>query len=402
MNKRLNSVFLGSFILLMVVLLLPTFTTTYELHAKSQPSIYNLDVLNDIKLNPNKYSNRALFLKETDSIVELAPLSVTDKKKTYAPNNHYYCSISRYAWPDTNNPLGPYVIKDGQSNPEYSDYDGEKLDELAKRLQYLCVAYYITERSDYKRAAINQLKVWFIDKRTRMLPNFEYAQVQPGHNNNKGQSYGLVELSRFTKIVESVMLLDTAGGISRRERRRLKIWFDDFQAWLLKSKQWNYISNSNNNNITSSGYLALVEMSLFIDNLQVANRLANEYKEKIIDAQIEEDGRQPAELRRTIGFGYSVENLKEIVDFCLVMENMGGHFYNDNQQRIDAAFSYLVQFVDNHKEFPYQQEAPWSLYEKRLQKNMKRLTRFSANETRIRNLAGQIELQDNSIMDLVY
>jgi hypothetical protein len=402
MRKCSKRIYLAAVVLLFVLVLFPLLTSSADLQAQSFPAIYNQGVLNDIKNNPHGYPQLDAFLKKADGILAQKPLSVIDKKKTFAPNKHFYCSISRYSWPDPNNPNGPYIIKDGINNPEYADYDGTALETLAERLQYLCVAYYLTGRAAYRRAVSKQLNVWFLDKKTRMKPNFEYAQVQPGYNDNKGQSYGLAELSRFTKIVESLMLFDCAQGLSKKERRKLKAWFSDFQDWLLNSRQWHIISKANNNNITSSGYLALVEMSLFTGDTRVASQLAGEYKERVIEKQIEDDGKQPAELKRADGFGYSVGNLEEIIDFCLVMENMGSHFYKENQNKIDAAFGYLYQFVNNHEAFPYQQNASWGFYEKRLLKNMKRLSRFSVNDTNIETKAEQIELKDSPILNLVY
>lgn len=382
-------------------LLIPPFLVAKDLKAQAAPAIYNIEALNSIRDN-KKDGRLTVLLEEADNIVSLQPLSVFDKKKSFGPNKHYYSSISHYAWPDADKPNGPYVIKDGQNNPEYAEYDGDALDKLAYRLEHLCTAYYITGNSAYKRAVEKQLKVWFLNKKTRMLPNFEYAQVLPGHNDNKGQTYGLAELSRFTVILESIMLFDYSKGLNEREKRKLKAWFNDFQEWLLKSRQWHIITKVNDNNITSSSYLALVEMSLFIGNKRVADKLANDYKERIIDAQIDDEGKQPAELRRTVGFGYSVGNLEEIIRFCLVMENLGVPLYKENQNKIDKAIEYLYQFVDNHDAFPYQQTASWGWYEDRLRKIIMCLSRLTADDTKTKKMADSLEWDGNTILDVVY
>lgn len=384
-----------------LLLLLSPFLVAADLKAQAIPAIYNIEALNSIRDNKND-ERLTVFIEEANNIVLLQPLSVFDKKKSFGPNKHFYSSISHYAWPDVDNPNGPYVIKDGQNNPEYAEYDGEALDKLAYRLKHLCTAYYITGDKEYKRAVEKQLKVWFWDKKTRMFPNFEYAQVLPGHNNNKGQSYGLAELSRFTVILESIMLFDYSKGLNRKEKRKLKAWFNAFQEWLLQSRQWHIISKVNDNNIISSSYLALVEMSLFVGNKRVADKLARDYKEKIIDAQIDDEGKQPAELRRTVGFGYSVGNLEEIIRFCLVMENLGVPLYKENQDKIDKAIDYLYQFVDNHDAFPYQQTVSWSWYEDRLRKIITRLPRLSSNQTKTKIMAEKIEWKEGSILDVVY
>ena len=331
LNRDIDNKF-SQWSFLLILFLFPSITS-FALYAKTMPSIFNMEALKAIKSTPNNYPQLTQFLRDADSIVSLKPLSVLDKKRSFIHNKHYYCSISRYAWPNPSSPNGPYIIKDGIGNPEFSDYDGVALETIASRLKHLAVAYYLTGNNNYRNAAVNQIKIWFLDKRTRMLPNFEYAQVLPGYDNNKGQSYGLAELSRFTIIIESIMLLDQAKGLNRKEKRKLKAWFADFQKWILGSKQWHIISKVNVNNITSSSYLALAEMSLLTENRRIATKLTEEYKEKVIEKQIEEDGKQPSELTRTVGFGYSVGNLEGIIDFCLVMESLGCHVYRNNKKK---------------------------------------------------------------------
>ena len=77
-------------------------------------------------------------------------------------------------------------------------------------------------------------------------------------------------------------------------------------------------------------------------------------------------------------------------------------FYQESKTKIDAAFEYLLQFVDNHDAFPYQQKAVWSYYEKTLLKNMNRISRLSGDYTKIKSMEGQIDLNESTIMDLVY
>lgn len=112
---------LGAF-LLMVLLLVPFCASSNELYKKAEPAIYDLEALDDIKKNSDNYQQLPLFFKEADSVARLKPLTVVNKNKSFAPSKNYNCSISRYAWPDSENPMGSYVIKDGLTNPEYYEF----------------------------------------------------------------------------------------------------------------------------------------------------------------------------------------------------------------------------------------------------------------------------------------
>lgn len=371
------------------------------LKAQQRPALYDTQSLEDIKRSPDNYPCLSSFLKSAQRMTELAPLTVVSKEFTYAPNKHYYCSIAPYSWPDPKNPNGPYITRDGEANPEKNKFDRVKLEELVRRVQCFSVAYYLTGEDNYYSAAINQLKTWFVDEDTKMYPNFEFAQVVKGVKNNKGVAYGLADLSGFNKLIESIMLLDQSKKIDPKLMTPIKEWFIQFQKWLLRSEQWKVYSKSTNN-ITSTCYSTLVEISLFVGRKRTAKKLAKSFKARIIDVQIDKEGKQPSELKRTYAFGYSVANLREIIDFCLIMEGQGIHFYKQNQRKIDNAFSYLYQFVGHQEDFPYKQIAKWDNYEYKLLKNMKRLTRLEAESSEVQNLARTVQFNANSLLDYVY
>lgn len=363
------------------------------------PAIYNLEKLNDLRtdrLKTKKETSR--FLRDADAIIKDKPVSIMEKKKSFSSDYHNYCSISRYAWPSEKNPE-IYVIRDGETNPEWEHYDAKKLDILCSRIKTLGTAYYITRDKKYYDAFCIQLKIWFLAPTTYMKPNLEYSGVQPGKNENKGMAYGLVSLNRFTPIIESILLVQSVNKLDNELLHGLEMWFADMLAWTLKSKQW---ESQGNNNIITSLYTALVEMAIFTGDNATINKLAGEYKERILDIQIDDDGKQPAELKRTIGFDYSVSNLNNIIDFCLIMEQAGIHFYSDNQKKIDSAFEYLMQFVGNHEAFPYQQIQGWDGYEKKLMRNISRLSRLKSNKGRRFGNTSQSKFEVNDVLNYVY
>lgn len=367
-----------------------------------KPSIYNMDNLEELRQKGIEDPAVARFIRRVRKIANEAPLTVVGKEHSYSSNPHDYCSIAGYSWADENKLNGPYVTKDGVLNPELEKYDRPKLNELANRCKFLSVAYYITEDTVFFEAIEKNLKAWFLDSVSYMTPNFEFAQVVKGKNDNKGQAYGLVDMVQFTPILESVLLVNSVTEMDKTFISDLQTWFSSFLSWVLNSHQWQQVKLSNNN-ITSGCYVAIVEMTRFTGNTTINRRAAREYTRRIINKQILPDGRQPAELKRTIGFGYSVGNLRHIVDFALIMENSGTRYYKRNQRRIDAAFEYLFQYVDNHEDFPYQQIKPWEHYEELLKENAMRLQRMSSRKSDISEYSKSIAIDySKDILDYVY
>lgn len=384
-----------------------TFLLTFsniDVEAKSRPkpAIYNIERLKELRQEYKKGSPRiAAFLAKADKVITAKPVSVMDKERSFVPDKHYYCSISRYAWPSEEDST-IYIIKDGVTNPEYKDFDLRKLELLRDRLKTLSVAFYITRDKRYYNAFVDHLSVWMLDEETYMRPNMMYSEVLPGSSGNIGMSYGLVELDRFTPIIESICLVQTVKTIDRRKIKKVAKWFEEMLSWTLNSEQWTDVSKkSKSNNIVAGLYVTLLEMARFTYNENIARKLGSEYKERILDVQIDEEGKQPAELKRTMGYGYSVGNLNNIVDFCLIMEQSGINFYKDNQQKIDSAFDYLFQFVGNQESFPYQQITGWDYCEKMLQRNSLRLSRMKSLRPYSCVQADYI-IENETIMEYVY
>ena len=367
---------------------------------RQPPALYNMNHLNELREKGAEDTEVKLFIKQADDILDESPVTIMDRKKTFAPNAHYYCSISRYSWPSDNNP-NVYVIKDGLLNPEFGDFNRPNLDKLANCQKTLSVAYYITEDEKYYNAFCKQLDAWFLAKSTYMKPTMEYAQVVQGHNNNKGMEHGLVDLNQFTPVIESILLIKQIKDIETSLEQGIIAWFSSMLDWALKDKRWERLKQTPNN-IVSSLYVCFLEMARYIGRIDIAEILANEYTEYVIDAQIDEEGKQPAELSRVAGFGYSVSNLVSVVDFCLVMEQAGIHYYRKNQRKIDSAFSYLLQYVGNEEAFPYTQNGNWGEYENRLERNVTRLSRLSAKRSKVKRKGASMDLSKESVLNYVY
>ena len=191
------------------------------------PLIWDMSNFEKLKTDTSYSRLYKSIIKESNNICEMPPVTVMDKVKTFAPDKHYFCSIGTYWWPDPNNP-GQYINKDGKTNPECNLYDRASLSIMSKRCQNLCVAYYLTKDEKYYDAFIRQIKAWFIDEETYMYPNFEYAQVIPGRNENKGRSTGYIGAYPFNSVLESIRLTNAIKEIDSQTLKSLKKWFLKF------------------------------------------------------------------------------------------------------------------------------------------------------------------------------
>lgn len=324
----------------------------------SCPLIWNVNNLQELK---NKRGNEKLYnniIKISDKYCSQSPVVVTEKQKTYAPNNHYYCSIGIYWWPNPQDPNGKYINKDGLVNPESNEFDLYRIGELSKRCKYLSVAFYLTNDRKYYDAFMDQINAWFLNRTTYMYPNLEYAQVIPGYNNNKGRTTGTIDAYSFNDVLESIRLINTIEKIDKETIKELQKWFRLFAIWLNDSGFVYKLSNSQNN-ISLAFDITLCNIYLFIGDDGKAQKIINGFYDKRILSQISENGEQPAEIVRTKAFSYSLYNLKHILDFCYLARIQNKSYYSQYGQLVDKAFEFLLEFIDKPEDFPYQQISSW-------------------------------------------
>lgn len=329
-----------------------------ELYSKTnEPLVWNIEQLEAMKMDSVKKKSYFEIMNAGNKYCVDNPIVITDKNKTFAPDKHYYCTIGPYWWPDSLHP-GRYVSRDGYVNPERNQYDKARLDRLAKKCQSLSKAFYLTDSIKYYNAFIQQIRAWFVDKDTYMYPNFEYAAVIPGRNNNIGRGAGIIDAYLFNTVIESIRLVDCVKRIDEETYSIVKAWFLAFAEWAdygVYSKD----IRKGKNNIVLAYDITLVNMYLFVGKVTRAKEIADSFALKRIYEQINEDGSQPEELKRTKAFSYSLANLTHIIDFCYLVRLWYPYYYLDHHERIDVAFDFLGQYVDKEESFPFQQIVDW-------------------------------------------
>ncbi|MDO4318982.1 MAG: alginate lyase family protein [Bacteroidales bacterium] len=261
---------------------------------------------------------------DADSLLGVEPLSVTMKQKA-APSGdcHDYVSLARYFHPDPSKPDGrPYINRDGITNPEIDQWDRNRLGETADRIATLALAWYLSDDRRYAVKAAELLRTWFLDDATRMNPNFEYAQMVPGVNGDKGRCYGVLDGYSFVEMLDGVALLEGSNAWTATDDRRLKEWFARMLDWMLTSDQG--IEESNQANNHSTAYDAQVTaIAMYVGRDDIARRIISEVPGRRIFTQIEPDGSQPHEMWRTLSYGYSQYNLTHLIDIFIMAGKLG-------------------------------------------------------------------------------
>ncbi|TBU38981.1 chondroitin AC/alginate lyase [Dichomitus squalens] len=287
---------------------------------------------------------QATILAWADELAAEGPWSVMNK--TYAApsgNKHDYMSWAPYWWPDCSK-VGntteltpqqiwvtcPYVVKDGQFNPDGRTVDdvGE-FDDIANAILYNALAWALTGTSEYSSRVAQYVSVWFLDGDTAMTPNLNYGQMQRGPTGQNGTHTGILDLKCMAKVVSGVLLL--------REGKAAE-WTSDIDAgltnWTTSYIQWltgagiALEEKAAPNNHGTFYYNQLAALQILVGDTTGANQTLHEYFTTQYQWQIAANGDQPLETARTRPYHYRAYNLAAMITNAKLGEYLGYSVWN--------------------------------------------------------------------------
>ena len=354
--------------------------------------LWNIEKLEEVRTK-EAYSNlKHKIIATEERHVNDTPIVITDKSRSFSGDFHNYESYAGYWWPNPADPDGPYIRKDGVDNPEALNSDSKKLTQMNTRLRSFAVAFYLSRDTVFFNAYKRQLVAWFIDPNTKMNPNMEFAGIIPGLTGEKGRPAGLIQAYVFNDILESIRLVNSIKPLDDLTYKNVVNWFEDFTFWFDNS-QFGIIDRTANNNHGIANDVTLYNLCLFVGNFKRCEAIRDSFPQKRLEIQIDKDGKMPAELERTKSYSYSIMNLKQIVDFCCILESQGFYFYNSNHEIIDRAVSFLLRYRNDPQNWPYKEIGNWNNCQRELNNELNRLERFILFSSKF-NSYQQVDIPD--------
>lgn len=335
----------------------------------AQTRIWNFENLNNAVKTPTEASK--LIVKEADKMLTKTITAVVDKKTTPpSGDKHDYLSQGRYWWPNPKTADGlPYIRKDGVVNPEIEDFDRGALSAMTRSVAVLSLAYKLTSENKYAEKAVQNLRIWFMNKKTKMNPNMNYGQTIPGKYEGKGRGEGVLDTYSFVEMLDGVDLLNKSDEYTKKDRTAMKSWFTEYLNWLQTSEIAKEEFEAKNNHGTAFD-VQITRYALFVGNEVLAKQYINAFAERRLFTQIQPDGSQPFELARTTALGYSTFNLKHFLDMSYLAKSIGLDLYSSTStdgRSISKAIEFLVPYIGKTVEdFPYKQIKDWDKVQKEL------------------------------------
>jgi Alginate lyase len=298
-------------------------------------------------------TDRLRILKAAAEYVTLQPVTITAFHSDKSPGGpHDFFSQADYFWPDPKNPSGPYINRDGQSNPDNFSEHRKAMIALSIQMPALTAAWLLTRKRKYGRRACDHLRAWFITPATRMNPNLEFSQGVLGVST--GRSYGiidtlhLVEVARAASVVAPVLL-------SAHENVQLKDWFRSYLEWMKTSEKGKEERAALNNHAMCWALQASEFARLIGDTLTRAD-IRGQFIQSLLPDQMGADGSFPRELARTKPYGYSIFNFDVMATLCQSLKTRDldmAAFHLSDGRGVCLAAAFLYPYLKDKSRWPY-------------------------------------------------
>lgn len=297
--------------------------------------------------------DRARVLKAAKQYLKEQPITITASgSPRSAGGNHDFFSEGDYWWPDPQNPDGPYIQRDGMTNPNNFVDHRRYLMRLSVQVPALVAAWKLTKDERYAKHAVKHLRAWFIDEKTRMNPNLQFAQAI--HGRFTGRGIGIIDTIHLVEVAQAIEVLKDSRALNTTDLGGVILWFTDYLRWLTTSKNGTDERDAKNNHGTC-WVMQVAAFAQLVGNQELVDYCRNRFKTVLVPNQIAVDGSFPEELRRTKPYGYSLFNLDAMATICELVSTPSDSlwtFATNDGRGIAKAVSYMYPFIKNKQTWP--------------------------------------------------
>jgi len=286
------------------------------------------------------------ILAKANEDLKSKPITVTAfHSERSAGGKHDFFSEADYWWPDASNPTGPYVQKDGQTNPANFSEHRLAMIRFSQMVGNLTSAYLLTKDNKYALKAIQHCKAWFVDTATKMNPSLLYAQAIKGKVTGRG--VGIIDMIQMMEVAQSVLILEKQHAIKSTDLIEIKKWFQQYLQWVT-THPYGIDEREAKNNHGTCWTMQVAVFAKLVNDTSLLNYCDNRFKTLLLPSQMDVNGSFPLELKRTKPYGYSLFNLDAMYTLAHVLstkENNLWEFKTANGLSLKKGIEFLYPFV---------------------------------------------------------
>jgi len=297
--------------------------------------------------------DRARILRAARRYLREAPLTITSfPAARSAGGKHDYFSEGDYWWPDPANPTGPFIQRDGLTNPDNFTDHRRALIRLSVQMPALSAAWLITKEESHAAHAAAHLRAWFVDETTRMNPNLEFAQAI--HGRTAGRGIGIIDTVHLVEVARAAAALEGSKSFTSEVGDKVKRWFSEYLTWMTTSPHGIEEREAKNNHGTC-WVLQVTEFARYTENAELVRFCRKRFTSVLVPNQIAPNGSFPLELARTKPYAYSLFNLDALATACHILsigQDSLWEFELPDGRGMRKALEYMFPYIADKTSWP--------------------------------------------------
>jgi hypothetical protein len=309
----------------------------------SQTDIFIIETPHE-SINEQLKSDEGKVIKLADQFLLQKPDPITNYSSPRSEGSiHDFYSEGDYWWENPEDPDGPYIRKDGQSNPNNFVMHRKAMRNLNIWVSTLVAAYKISKDEKYAVHALKHLNYFFLDKNTLMNPSLLYAQAIKGKVTGRG--IGIIDTIHLIEIAKAIEILAELKYLKGEPLTGLKKWYNDYAEWL-NTHQYGLDEKDHGNN-HSTWWAAQVASFASLAEREDLMEVARSQFKKLLNEQMAEDGSFPDELSRTKPYNYTLFNLEGYSVLCHIASNEKENLwtYKTKNGSLAKAWHFMIPFM---------------------------------------------------------
>ncbi len=264
---------------------------------------------------------------------------------------HDFFSEGDYWWPDPLHPDGPYIRRDGETNPDNFVAHRNAMRALSQIVPALVAAYDITGDEKYGKRAVEHLRAWFVDTATRMSPHLLYGQAIKGVTTGRGT--GIIDTIHLVEVAQAARVLERHHYLNGETLVAVKEWFARYVGWMT-THPYGIAERNAANNHSAAWALQVAAFARFIGDSARLAWTREFFKDKLLK-QMAADGSFPGELGRTKPYGYSLFQLDVMGMTAEILstpsENLWAYTTPDGHSMRNA-LAFMYPYIENKRAWP--------------------------------------------------
>lgn len=265
---------------------------------------------------------------------------------------HDFFSEGDYWWPDPAHPGGPYIQRDGMTNPDNFVEHRRAMLRLSVQVPELVAAWKLTGDKRYADHAAAHLRAWFIDPATRLNPNLQYAQAIFGRSTGRG--IGIIDTVHLVEVARAIEVLETGDALTRADQARITQWFTDYLKWITESKNGHDERDAKNNH-GSCWLLQVAAFAHLTGNQELLAYARERFKTVLLPTQLAGDGSLPLELKRTKPYAYALFDLEALATLCEILSTPADNLWTyamPDGRSMAKAMAWMFPYIRDKSSWP--------------------------------------------------